>query len=152
MRRTAIIAAVVASVTATLLTQSATAPPSALPGFGSLATATASSPRLSYTPTAFRPHRHRRHRNDWQPAVASVYNDAGPHGCALHATYGVANKELACGTHVSFRYHGRQVGAIVDDRGPYVAGRDYDLSETTQEALGFPMGVDSLAVHVGRIR
>jgi hypothetical protein len=41
---------------------------------------------------------------------------------------GVAHKTLPCGTMVQFRYGGRVVTAPVIDRGPYVAGRQWDLS------------------------
>ncbi|MGN6257723.1 MAG: septal ring lytic transglycosylase RlpA family protein [Solirubrobacterales bacterium] len=53
-------------------------------------------------------------------------------------TMGVANKTLPCGTKVKLRYHGRTVTVPVIDRGPYVAGRDYDLTEAVKEKLGFP--------------
>jgi hypothetical protein len=41
---------------------------------------------------------------------------------------GVANRTLPCGTLVAFSYRGRTVVAPVIDRGPYVAGRLWDLS------------------------
>src|SRR6185503_7002487 len=41
---------------------------------------------------------------------------------------GVAHKSLPCGTRVVFRYGGREVTTTVIDRGPYVAGRVWDLS------------------------
>ena len=69
--------------------------------------------------------------------VASWYDDAGSTGCGFHATYGVANKSLPCGTHVTFSYGGRTVVATVDDRGPYVGGRTWDLNQNTAAALGF---------------
>lgn len=53
-------------------------------------------------------------------------------------TMGVANKTLPCGTMVKLRYHGRTVSVPVIDRGPYVAGRDYDLTTAVKEKLGFP--------------
>lgn len=73
----------------------------------------------------------------FEPAVASWYNDGGQTGCGFHATYGVANKSLPCGTHVTFSYGGRTVVATVDDRGPYVAGRTFDLNQNTAAALRF---------------
>jgi hypothetical protein len=74
----------------------------------------------------------------YQPAVASWYYDAGLQtGCGFNARYGVANKSLPCGTKVQFRYGGRTVMATVDDRGPYVAGRTWDLGQSTRAALGF---------------
>lgn len=51
---------------------------------------------------------------------------------------GVANKSLPCGTKVKLRYRGRSVTVPVIDRGPYAAGREYDLTEATKQRLGFP--------------
>jgi rare lipoprotein A len=73
----------------------------------------------------------------YREAGASWYNDGGNTACGFHAHYGVANRTLACGTTVSFRYNGRSVTATVDDRGPYVGGRDWDLNHNTAAALGF---------------
>ena len=73
----------------------------------------------------------------YREAGASWYNDGGTTACGFHAHYGVANRTLPCGTKVAFRYNGRSVTAIVDDRGPYVGGRDWDLNQTTAGALGF---------------
>ena len=77
-------------------------------------------------------------------AVASYYGP-GLYGGALACggslspgTLGVANKTLPCGTKVTLRYHGRSVTVRVIDRGPYVAGRDYDLTAATKQRLGFP--------------
>jgi peptidoglycan lytic transglycosylase len=69
--------------------------------------------------------------------VASWYNDGGNTACGFHAYYGVANRTLPCGTQVTFSSGGRTVTATVDDRGPYVGGRDWDLNENTAAALGF---------------
>ena len=41
---------------------------------------------------------------------------------------GVAHRTLPCGSLVAFAYRGRTVIAPVIDRGPYVAGRTWDLS------------------------
>jgi rare lipoprotein A len=59
-------------------------------------------------------------------------------GTLLPGTMGVAHKTLPCGTKVKLRYHGRTVTVPVIDRGPYVAGRDYDLTEAVKVKLGFP--------------
>jgi rare lipoprotein A len=59
-------------------------------------------------------------------------------GTLLPHTIGVAHKTLPCGTKVRLRYRGRTVTAPVIDRGPYVPGRDYDLTEAVKERLGFP--------------
>ncbi len=64
-------------------------------------------------------------------------NHLGCGGRLTPSTLGVANKSLPCGTRVTFRYHGRTVRVPVVDRGPYVAGRDYDLTAATRRRLGF---------------
>jgi rare lipoprotein A len=69
------------------------------------------------------------------PAVASWYFDGGSTACGFHARYGIASRTLPCGAHVTLAYGGRAVAATVDDRGPYVYGREYDLNQTTAAAL-----------------
>jgi rare lipoprotein A len=59
-------------------------------------------------------------------------------GTLSAGTMGVANKTLPCGTRVTFRYRGRVVRARVVDRGPYVAGREWDLTPAVKAKLGFP--------------
>jgi rare lipoprotein A len=73
----------------------------------------------------------------YREAMASWYNDGGTTGCGFHAFYGVANRTLPCGSKVSFVHDGRSVTATVDDRGPYVGGREFDLNQNTAAALGF---------------
>jgi len=60
-------------------------------------------------------------------------------GQTLRATtIGVANRTLPCGTMVTFAYHGHYLIAPVIDRGPYgPAGRDFDLTWATRQALHF---------------
>jgi rare lipoprotein A (peptidoglycan hydrolase) len=70
------------------------------------------------------------------PTVASWYYDEGNTACGFHAEYGIANKTLPCGTKVTLSYGGHTVVATVDDRGPYVYGRSYDLDQNTAAALG----------------
>jgi rare lipoprotein A len=73
-------------------------------------------------------------------AGASWYGGGGNLACGGYltsSTMGVANKTLPCGTLVTLRYGGRSVRVPVVDRGPYVAGRDFDLTEATKRALGF---------------
>ncbi len=50
----------------------------------------------------------------------------------------MAHKSLPCGTKVTFRYRGRSVTARVIDRGPYIAGREWDLTEALKRKLRFP--------------
>ena len=80
----------------------------------------------------------------FRTAYASYYGP-GLYGGALAcggslqpSTLGVAHKTLPCGSRVTLRYHGRNVRVRVIDRGPYVGGRDYDLTEATKNRLGFP--------------
>jgi rare lipoprotein A len=85
----------------------------------------------------------------YRQAEASYYgpglygNGVACGGTLEPGTLGVASKTLPCGARVTFRYHGRTITVPVIDRGPYVAGRDFDLTEATSERLGFP-GVDTL--------
>jgi rare lipoprotein A (peptidoglycan hydrolase) len=85
-----------------------------------------------------------RHFTVFRHAVASYYgpglygNGVACGGTLLPGTLGVAHKTLPCGTMVKLRYHGHSVTVPVIDRGPYVAGRDYDLTEATRERLHFP--------------
>ena len=70
--------------------------------------------------------------------TASWYYDQGHQtACGFVAKYGVANKKLPCGTHVAFWRDGRTVTATVDDRGPYIAGRTWDLGQRTARRLHF---------------
>lgn len=78
--------------------------------------------------------------NVYHLAGASWYGGGGGTACGeqlTSSTLGVANKTLPCGTLVTLRYGGRTVRVPVIDRGPYVAGREYDLTEATKRALGF---------------
>jgi len=53
-----------------------------------------------------------------------------------HKTIGVAHKKLPCGTKVAFNKGGRWLRTKVIDRGPYVKGRTWDLTQGAAEALG----------------
>jgi rare lipoprotein A len=71
---------------------------------------------------------------------ASWYGGEGSLACGgwlNSSTLGVANKTLPCGTLVTLRYGGHDLRVPVIDRGPFVAGREYDLTEATKRALGF---------------
>lgn len=73
-------------------------------------------------------------------AGASWYGGGGSLACGgwlTSSTLGVANKTLPCGTLVTLRFGARSIRVPVVDRGPYVAGRDFDLTEATKRALGF---------------
>jgi rare lipoprotein A len=78
--------------------------------------------------------------NVYRLAEASWYGGGGGLACGgelTSTTMGVANKTLPCGTLVTLRYGERTVRVRVIDRGPYVAGREFDLTEATKQALGF---------------
>ena len=78
----------------------------------------------------------------WYTSIASVFTDYGlgiACGGVLHvAQLGVANKTLPCGTMVTFVYGGRAIRIPVIDRGPYIAGREWDLTGAAAVALHFP--------------
>ncbi len=85
-----------------------------------------------------------RHRlgtlNVFRLAEASWYGGGGTLACGgtlTSSTLGVANKTLPCGTMVTLRYGSHSLRVPVVDRGPYVAGREFDLTEATKDALGF---------------
>lgn len=70
--------------------------------------------------------------------VASWYALGGGGACGLgdvQSGYRVAHKTLACGTRVEI-CAARCATAIVSDRGPYVAGRDFDLNQNMRDATG----------------
>jgi Lytic transglycolase/Putative peptidoglycan binding domain len=49
---------------------------------------------------------------------------------------GVAHKKLPCGSRVVFAYEGRWARAKVIDRGPFIAGRTWDLTQRLAKRLG----------------
>jgi rare lipoprotein A (peptidoglycan hydrolase) len=54
----------------------------------------------------------------------------------LPDTWGVAHKTLPCGTLVTLTHGANTIIVPVVDRGPYVAGRELDLSPRAKAALG----------------
>lgn len=78
-----------------------------------------------------------------RPGGASFYgpglygNGVACGGVLRPGTVGVAHKTLPCGTKVKFRYGNRVASARVIDRGPYIAGRDWDLTAALRNRLGF---------------
>lgn len=85
-------------------------------------------------------HRRVGHLRVYRLAEASWYGGGGSLACGgqlTSSTLGVANKTLPCGTLVNLRYNGRSIRVPVIDRGPFVAGREFDLTEATKAALGF---------------
>jgi hypothetical protein len=64
-------------------------------------------------------------------------------------TIGVAHRTLPCGTKVTFRYNGRTVTTMVIDRGPYVAGRTWDMTHGLCAALGHCFTGGGVYWHLG---
>jgi len=81
-------------------------------------------------------------RSGTQVSVASVFTDYGLGlacgGVLGRSQLGVAHKTAPCGTLITFTYGGRSLTVPVIDRGPYIAGREWDLTGATAAALGFP--------------
>jgi rare lipoprotein A (peptidoglycan hydrolase) len=81
-------------------------------------------------------------RSGTQVSVASVFTDYGLGlacgGLLGRNQLGVAHKTAPCGTLITFVYGGRALTVPVIDRGPYIAGREWDLTGATAAALGFP--------------
>jgi rare lipoprotein A (peptidoglycan hydrolase) len=81
--------------------------------------------------------------NVYRVAHASWYgpglygNRLGCGGRLAPGRLGVAHKSLPCGSKVTLRHRGRSVRVRVIDRGPYVGGREYDLTEATARKLRF---------------
>lgn len=84
-----------------------------------------------------------------RPAGASWYGLYGEGlacgGTLSRARIGVAHKTMKCGTKVTIHYRGRTIVAPVIDRGPFVAGREFDLTGAAARALRFD-GVDTIWV------
>lgn len=78
----------------------------------------------------------------YRPSVATLYGpgfygDKTACGEVLrHATIGVANRTLPCGTQVALYYQGRTIVVPVIDRGPYANGADWDITMATARRLG----------------
>ena len=75
-------------------------------------------------------------------SVASRFTDYGLGlacgGVLGRDQLGVAHKTAPCGTLITFTYGGRSLTVPVIDRGPYIAGREWDLTGAAAAALAFP--------------
>ena len=102
----------------------------------------------SQTPPRHHPH-HKRHHHRSHPrprpaplhsALASWYDDSGQTASGRHYTYGYASLMFGSdwGHRVTFCHSGRCVTGELDDHGPYVSGRAFDLNATLRDALGCP--------------
>jgi rare lipoprotein A len=89
----------------------------------------------------------------YRPGIASWYGPTARDettACGVPltpSTLGVAHRTLPCGTPVSFYYKGHTIVVPVIDRGPFVKGRSWDLTEAAHTALG---GDDGL-IRVGAL-
>jgi rare lipoprotein A (peptidoglycan hydrolase) len=78
----------------------------------------------------------------FHPAMASWYgpglfgNPLGCGGIFGVGTQGVAHRALRCGQRIRLCVRHCRTVAVVD-RGPFVAGREFDLTAATARAVGF---------------
>lgn len=86
-------------------------------------------------------------------AMVSYYGGGGLHECGKNRpchgsrtacgnvydknSISTAHKSLPCGTKVKFCYDNNCLVAEVEDRGPYIEGRSFDLSFGAAKKLGF---------------
>lgn len=79
-------------------------------------------------------------------ALASWYDDAGATASGRHYTYGFAALIFGSdwGHRVRMCHLGRCAVGRLDDHGPYVGGRTFDLNPALRDALGCP---DLCTVH-----
>jgi rare lipoprotein A len=81
--------------------------------------------------------------NAFRVATASWYgpglygNRLGCGGRLTPGRIGVAHKSLPCGARLTLRKGSRTIRVRVIDRGPYVGGREFDLTEATARRLHF---------------
>jgi rare lipoprotein A len=85
-----------------------------------------------------------------QTAQASFYGDESGSRTASGepfnpGAYTFANRTMRFGTVVEFCHGGRCVRARCNDRGPFVAGRTFDLSRATFAAIA-PLGAGVISV------
>jgi rare lipoprotein A len=104
--------------------------------------------KLAFLMAAFpNPHHHRHHRKarPMMSAVASEYgrgdgSTGGEFACGgtyTPGTVAVANRSLPCGTRL-FMCFRRCAVVPIRDRGPFVPGRDFDLTDGAADATGAP--------------
>ncbi|MHB1016666.1 MAG: septal ring lytic transglycosylase RlpA family protein [Coriobacteriia bacterium] len=89
----------------------------------------------------------------WKTARVSWYgpgfygNTMAGGGILQPGSMVVAHRTLAFGTKIEFSYGGRTCIATVQDRGPFTAGRVFDLGPGTAKALGFS-GVGTVSYRI----
>lgn len=93
----------------------------------------------------------------WLTGVASVYgigdgllgSQTASGEIVTETSMGVAMKTVALGTKITIKYGDKEVTGKVNDRGPYVAGRDIDLQPAMARGLGFEDGVHTVQYKLG---
>jgi peptidoglycan lytic transglycosylase len=90
----------------------------------------------------------------WRSSIASWYGPC-PDACGRAActgkfitkfTYGVAHKTLPCGTRLTICRKRRCIHVKVIDRGPFVAGRDLDITIRAARKIGLTPSVGIMRV------
>jgi len=71
----------------------------------------------------------------WSTAVASWFDDSGGTACGMHYLRGLASRTLGCGQAVHLCFRGACEVAYVEDRGPFVDGRTFDLNPGARDAI-----------------
>jgi rare lipoprotein A (peptidoglycan hydrolase) len=89
---------------------------------------------------------------EWKTAVASHYGRDFTGRGASGAEIGpysmiVAHRTLQFGTLIEFEYGGKRAVASVQDRGPHVEGREFDLGPGVVRVLDFA-GVDDVRYRI----
>lgn len=77
--------------------------------------------------------------NDYQSAVASYYHLPGntyANGEKYDSSLAFAHKTMAFGTKVEFCFNGKCAVGVCKDRGPFIAGRTFDLNLALADAVG----------------
>jgi hypothetical protein len=84
------------------------------------------------------PHRHPLPPPTPNVALASWYDDSGQTASGRHYTYGFASLMFGSewGRAIRFRHGSATVVGQLDDHGPYVSGRSFDLNAALKAALG----------------
>jgi rare lipoprotein A len=137
------IEAVLATSSATGVTETSPDGGAAIGGSGAPTTATSDATSTTpTTPPAAGPATAPLTVSIYESGVATLYGP-GLYGrrtaCGetlRRTTLGVASRSLACGTHISVLFRGRAIVVPVIDRGPYANGADWDLTMATARALG----------------
>lgn len=114
--------------------------------------ASARAPKAAAATRRVKHHAHAVTHGGWRSAKCSTYgigdgligNGMAGGGVLRADSMVVAHRSLPFGTKIRFKYKGRTCVAEVRDRGPFIAGRIFDLGPGTAKALRFS--------GVGRVR